>query len=248
MPNIDHDEVTRVMSAQGGYGKGISPNPYIFQEKEWERRRRLWPITLKLSHKIESLFEPRFITPPPTAEFIEALIIMTDARRVLELGMHVGFTSLHLLRALVGKEGAKLTSVDARPAHDREFFTQPDLQPWFEFLEGWTPQILETLKGQWFDLLFIDSDHSVEHSEKERMALVEITKPGSIWVFHDCPQWQTPDNPTPHPICGWLDNLVKTGFFKGMILPTCEQLDGLATWGPGYPKQCNPHLGVFIRQ
>ncbi len=245
------DSIGRVIFSRGqelGAGAqafGTLPNPFAPHCKEWQRRKENGPARMLLTHKIESLFEPRFITPPETSELIESIVTATDSRRVLELGMYSGFTSLHILRALVGKENAKLVSVDCRPCHDREFFA--DFTQYFEHITGWTPQCLDSLKGQLFDLVFIDSDHTVEHCERERQALIEITRPGSVWIFHDVPKWTTPDNRVQPPVRDWLDKLVREGFLAGHPLQTCEQLDNLHTFGPGYAPELNPHLGIFTR-
>ncbi len=241
---IDHAEITRIV-APNGYGVGVYPNPFARQCVEWERRLKFAEQRAAITRKIEMLFEPRFITPPETSEVIESLVTMTEAKNVLEVGMCTGFTSLHILRALVGKPGAKLVSVDARPALDRMFFAQI---PEFEFLEGWTPQILDTLKGRIFDLVFVDSDHTVEHSEKELAALWPITRKGTVFVFHDVPEWQSPDVRVQPPIRDWLDRLVGAGTLSGYCFPTAEQLDCVATFGTGYPQQVNPHLGIYIRR
>lgn len=241
---VDHAEIEKIVEPNG-YGVGVDPNPFARQCVEWERRRNNHGTREMLTKKIEMLFEPRFITPPETSEAIEALVTMSDARNVLEVGMHTGFTALHILRALVGKPGASLVSVDARPALDREFFARIAE---FTFLEGWTPAILDTLKGRLFDLVFVDSDHTVEHSEKEMAVLWQLTRSGTIFLFHDVPEWQTPDSRQPHPLVDWLNMQVTRGIFTGGILPTAEQLDCASTWGPGYPPQCSPHLGVFVRK
>lgn len=244
---IDHDEITKIMSSQGGYGKGITPNPYASQQAEYQRRHLHAATRKMLSDKIISLTEPRFLTPVETSEFIEALVSMSDSRKILEVGTHTGHTALHILRAIVGKPGAHLTSIDCRPAHDAEFFSQPTLAAHFTHLADWTPQVFSQLAGQVFDLVFLDSDHSVEHSEKERLGLIPITRPGTIFVLHDLPEWQCPVSKVNPPVVGWVNNLVATGFFRGLRLPTCEQADCLLTYGPGYPSQINPHLGLFIR-
>lgn len=244
---MDHAYVTSIVAAQGGYGKGVYPNPFALEQAEWIRRKKHQLLLRQLTAKIDSLFEPRFITPPETSEMIQAIVIATDSRRILELGTCTGFTSLHILRAIVGKEGSKLFSVDARPAHDREFFASDQVAPWFQFVEGWTPDILRTLDGELFDLVFVDSDHSVEHTQKELGALWPITRKGTIFLFHDVPEWQAPNNRQPVPLRNYLFEKVKDGTFQGAILPTCEQLDCLDAWGVGYPNNCNPGLGIFVR-
>jgi predicted O-methyltransferase YrrM len=247
---MDHSAITAVVTAGGSrkYGVGIDSNPYCDQEKEYVRRHQTAAVREMLTNKIHNVLEPRFITPPPTSEFIEALATMTDSRQILELGSLTGFTTMHLIRSVVGKAGAKVVSVDGNPEYDREFFSRPEISPWVEFIHGWTPEVLKPLNGRRFDLVFIDTDHSVQHTMKELDALLPITTKGTIFVFHDVPEWQTPDNKTPPPVRTWLLDQVDNKTLYGFVLPSCEQQDCLATFGEGYPKECNPGLGVFVRR
>lgn len=243
---MNHEEITKIV-APDGYGKGVKPNPFALKQKEWERRKRMKPVRDALTEKIEMLFEPRFITPPETSELIESIVTACDARRVLEVGMCTGFTALHIIRAICGKENAKLFSVDARPAHDVAFFTGPIIGEWFELVEGWTPDVLAKLSGNMFDVVFIDSDHTLDHTVKELGALWEITRPGTMFLFHDVPEWTDPKGRQPSPVREYLFCKVKDGTFQGGVIQTCEQMDCLDAWGSGYPPQCNPGLGVFVR-
>lgn len=245
MTEAQHTEVTRVLTDDGRipYGVGITPNPYWPKQAEVQRRQQHAAIRKLLTEKIEAITEPRFVTSFETSEFIEALITMTDSRRILEIGTHTGFTTLHMLRAVIGKPNAAVVTIDARPAHDKEFFWQ--FGSTLKFIEGWTPGVLETLYGTFADFVFVDSDHSVEHTEKELLELFKITKPGAIFCFHDVPQWQTPDNHTPPPVREWL---LRHPQLEGLCLRSCRQLDGIETWGPDYPLECSPGLGVFIRK
>lgn len=248
---MDHESVTNIVTKNHTipYGVGVVPNPYVSQQKEWVRRHLNAAKIKTITDKIESLFEPRFITPPETAECIEAIIRMTDSLKVLEVGTHTGFTSLHILRALIGKEGARFLTIDARPVHDAQWFSR--WYPTVEFIEGWTPDIFKhptILSAEPFDLVFVDSNHTEEHTAKEVEELWKITQSRTIFLFHDVPEWQQPTNPNPAPVRRWLFEQVALGRFQGGVLPTCEQLDCLDMWGSGYPKQCNPHLGIFVRK
>lgn len=244
---INHDEVTKVMTSQGAYGTGVTPNPYWDKQPEIIRRTQWRQMRKLFTEKIEALTEPRFITPIETAECIEALITMTDSRKILEIGTCTGYTALHMLRAIVGK--GHVTSIDPRPAHDVKFFTHPDVKPWFRHIEGWTPAILSTLVGNTYDLVFVDSDHSLDHCQKELVALLPITRKGSLILFHDCPERQSPQHPPQEqaPIFKWLHEKVQEGYFRGTCFPTAHQADCVATWGEGYPIECSPGLGVFVR-
>jgi len=232
----------------GARAIGTYPSPFAPFHTEFNRRKNTAALRKLLTEKIESLLEPRFITSPEVSELIESIITSTDSRNILEIGTYSGFTTLHMLRAIVGKQGAKVTSIDARPCHDTEFFSKPGIAEHFRHITGYTPGILSQLQGEKFDLVFIDSDHSVEHSQKEKEALMSLTDRGSVWLFHDVPEWQTPDNRRQPPIRDWLDQLVHERFFFGCCLPSCEQLDCLYNYGEGYPKQCNPGLGIYIRR
>lgn len=240
-----HEQVTASIGGHDNYGKGIEPNPWVEKQATWRRRNTLIMHRLSLSLKIERLFEPRFITGVETCELMEALIAMIGARQILELGMHTGFGTLHMLRAIAGIEGAKVVSIDARPAHDREFFSKLEQ---FEFIEGWTPDTLLKLHGRIFDFVFVDSDHSVEHTQKEIEGLKPITRVGTMFCFHDVPEWKTPSQPVSPPVRDYLKSLIASGEFSGLLLPSPAQLDCEEEYGKGYDNRCNPGLAVMVRQ
>jgi len=230
------------------FGHGTGDNSFVDYQEEWVRRKKHGAALAMLTDEIEAIFEPRYITPPETSEFIEALVTMIDARRVLEIGMYSGFTTLHILRAIWDKAGAKVTAIDCRPGLFRkQFFEQPEVTQYFEFVLGTTPEVLGKLNCE-FDLVFIDSDHSPEHTKAELAALWPLTHPGTVLVFHDLPEWPRPDDQNEPPVRKWILEQVSNGTLYGLILPTCWQLDCKTMWGEGYPPQCNPHLGVFVRR
>jgi predicted O-methyltransferase YrrM len=242
-----HSKITEQLGGKANYGKGVTPNPFIMQNKEQQRRAKTLTLRAEITRKLESLYEPRFITGIETCEFIESLITMTDSRQILEIGTCTGFGTLHILRAIVGKKDAKVVSIDARPAYDKEWFSNPQIAEHCEMIEGWSPEVLGTLKGRVFDVVFIDSDHSVEHTRKEFDALMPITRPGTILLTHDVPEFQTPSHPGKPPVRLWLEEMVRDNRLQGFCLPSCEQLDCVAEYGDGYPKECNPGLGLFVR-
>ena len=111
------------------------------------------------------------------------IVTLTDSRSVLEIGGLTGFTTLHRLKALLGKEGARIVSVDKDPAYDRAFFAD---FPCVALITGSTPEILGTIPGD-FDLVFVDSNHSLSTPERRWMLFINITHSGSIFLFHDVP-------------------------------------------------------------
>jgi hypothetical protein len=137
--------------------------------------------------------------------------------------------------------------MECRPAHDRAFFAQPEIAPYFEFIEMQTPGGLTTLTNRVFDMVFVDSDHSPEHCEKELTALWPITRVGTVILFHDCPEYQTPQNKDRCQIWTWLQQKVNQGVLRGTCFPSCKQMDCAIMWGEDYPTNCSPGLGIFIR-
>jgi len=243
-----HDRVTASIGGAENYGKGIWPNPWIPRHPEFLRRISSGALRDELTHKIQSLFEPRFITGVETCELMESLILMIGATQILELGMHTGFGSLHMLRAIVGKEGARLVSIDARPTHDREFFAQLEIAKHFEFRQGWTPDCLRELFGRKFDFVFVDSAHDLDHTQREMAALEPLIHAGTMICGHDVPEWKTPSQRFAPPVRLFFESLIKEGKYSGMILPSPNQLDCEEEYGRGYDSRCNPGLAVLIRK
>lgn len=243
-----HDEVTAKIGGKENYGKGIWPNPFVGSIAEYRRREATSELWNMLARKILMLTEPRFVTVTETSEIMESLITMIGAKQILEVGMHTGRSTLHFLRSIVGIDGARVVSIDARPCHDRAFFGQSEIAKHFQFIEGWTPQCFDQLQGMIFDFVFVDSDHSIEHTSKEVEALMKITRPGTMICFHDVPEWQTPDVKQPPPIRRWLQAQIDQNKFSGIFLPSPKQLDCEAEWGKDYPVQCSPGLAVLIRK
>lgn len=245
-----HDKVTASIGGHENYGKGIWPNPWVEKQAEWKRRVENAELLALLGEKIHGIFEPRFITGVETCELMTALITMIGAKQILELGTCTGFGTLHMLRAIVGIPGAKVVTIDARPAWDKEFFLVGPISPWVEMITGWTPDALKQLHGRKFDFVFVDSDHSVEHTQKELEALMPITHPGTMICFHDVPEWRTPSQRVAPPVREYLTQLIRSGDFNGMgmMLPSPNQLDCEEEYGPGYDSRCNPGLAVLIRK
>lgn len=210
----------------------------------YKRRRECADLFSHVQAKIESLFETHHVSYPEEAELIEALIRMTERRNILELGMRTGFATLHMIRA-VNPHG-RVTSIDKDRVFDESFFNELP----FAFHQGDTVEVLRRLAklSLQYDFVYIDSDHSLEHTVAETEALMMVTKPGAIFVYHDCPEWEQPDSNELGQVRVMLNGLCAAGVFTGLILPTSERLDLPQIFGAGYDKRLRPHLGVFMRQ
>lgn len=212
----------------------------------YSRKVEFAEVFAKIQAKIEELFDWHWVNYPEESELIEAVIRNAEAKNVLELGMYTGFTSLHMIRAVYPH--GKVVSIDARVMHDVQWFEQPDIARCFEFIHGHTPEIFPALAGRTFDLVFVDSDHSVEHCEKEVFGLWPYTHKGSIFMFHDLPRIQRPDATEDCPLWKWAYSLVERGHFHGVILPSVYRIDCAREFGENYNRDLNPHMGIFIRK
>lgn len=222
-------------------------NPYLPRVTAYQRRIEHAVLFRLIQEQIEKLFYPQFISYPEDAEFIESLIRLTMSKRILELGMYTGFTTLHMIRAVY--PDGHVTAIDNQKVYP-SFFELPEVARCFLFRQGDTLDELIKLREvrQTFDLVFVDSDHSLDHTEKERQLLWNVTRPGSIFVFHDCPpQHQPNDPPETGQLYNYLHGLVRQGLFRGLVLPSADRLDLKEMHGDSYRRECLPHLGVFIR-
>jgi len=250
MPITDqwHESVTASLGGKERVGKGIYPNPWPDKMHEYVRRRANGSTIFLIGERILDLTEPRYITTTETSELMEKLITMIGAKRILELGMYTGRSTLHFLRAIVGIEGARVTSIDARPVHDREFFSSEGIAKHFRFIDGWTVDVLKTLHGEQFDFVFVDSAHDIESTRNEVESLKHVIHVGTVVCFHDVPEWQTPDNHSESTVRSYLNGLITSGQYSGLMLPSPNQLDCEEQYGVGYDSRCNPGLAILVKR
>lgn len=222
-------------------------NPYLPQAVTYQRREDHAQLFSDIQRQIKKLFYPHFISYPEDAETIEALIRLTMSKRILEVGCFTGFSTLHMIRA-VFPDGI-VVAIDNQKVYP-SFFEREDIAKCFRFMHGDTLEQLAKLpRNEPFDFVYVDSDHSLEHTEAERRLLWEVTRKGSIFVFHDCPPKHRPsDLPESGQLYNYLQGLVRQGLFKGAVFPSADRLDMQEMLGSEYTREVLPHLGIFIRQ
>ena len=79
------------------------------------------------------------------------------AKRILELGGSVGYSTLWLAKA-AQETGGMVVSVESNPAkitQARQYIRQAQLEGWVEWVEGEAPAVLSRLEGM-FDLVLLD--------------------------------------------------------------------------------------------
>ena len=122
--------------------------------------------------------EKRFAGMQITAaegKFLQTLIRLTGAKRILEIGTFVGYSSLWMARGL--PENGQITSLEFNPEHAaaaREFHAQAGLSGTIEIREGKAQDSLQALQNENpepFDMVFIDA------SKLDYMTFLELSEP-----------------------------------------------------------------------
>ena len=101
---------------------------------------------------------PQMMVGEVEGRFLEFLVRMSSARRVLELGTFTGYSSLSMARGL--PEGGRVITCDTDPdttAIARRYAEEAGLADRIEYRTGPALETLAQLDGP-FDLVFIDAD------------------------------------------------------------------------------------------
>jgi predicted O-methyltransferase YrrM len=114
------------------------------------------------------------------ADFLAALISMTGAKRVLEIGVFEGETSIKMIEAM--PNGSYYVGNDI--TNHRKHVLKKDGVV-VDLLMGKSISVIKQFESEFFDLIFVDGDHSwanilPEFKEVERI----ISKTGVI-AYHD---------------------------------------------------------------
>lgn len=114
--------------------------------------------------------------------FIASLMLMTNAKRILEVGVFHGETSRQLIEAtpldgvFIGIDIEDLRNDEAKAAYN---------VPRATFLEQDSVQAMTTLAGQKFDVIFVDAMHYWAHILPEFKAVEPLLAPGGVIIYHD---------------------------------------------------------------
>ncbi|HEU4584221.1 MAG TPA: O-methyltransferase [Gemmatimonadaceae bacterium] len=102
---------------------------------------------------------PAISVPPETARFLQVLVRASNASRVLELGTLGGYSAIWMGRAM--GEGGSIISLEISPEHAafaRRYIERAGLSHTIEVRVGPALQLLPTLDGEKFDIVFLDAD------------------------------------------------------------------------------------------
>jgi predicted O-methyltransferase YrrM len=159
------------------------------------------------SRTLESLQLPEMTggVNPGDQRAIYYLVRKLRPKRVLEIGTHVGCSTLNMtlalkrLRAGQTPLDARLLSVDVRDVNDAE------TKPWLKFGAASSPQqmvervggepfvafrVADSLAfleapGEPFDFIFLDGDHTAERVYREIPLALKRLQPGGFILLHD---------------------------------------------------------------
>ena len=116
------------------------------------------PILSKIRARHESEKLPAINVSPEEGKLLHLLLLLIQAKNVLEIGSLGGYSGVWLARALPAD--GRLVTIERDPKHARiarEAFAAAGLQDRIELIEGPALEVLPTLKPG-FDAVFIDAD------------------------------------------------------------------------------------------
>jgi predicted O-methyltransferase YrrM len=116
---------------------------------------------------------------PEVGAYLAALIKMTRASHVLEVGYFKGRTTQQILNAL------------PHPGlyHGVDIIEAPQVKEpkgrIVEFYQGDSKEMLKELNKSFYDLVFVDSEHHWDHILPEFKAVEQLVVPGGVIAYHD---------------------------------------------------------------
>jgi caffeoyl-CoA O-methyltransferase len=116
------------------------------------------PILSNIRARHESEKLPAINVSPEEGKLLHLLLLLIQAKTVLEIGSLGGYSGVWLARALPAD--GRLVTIERDPKHARiarEAFAAAGLQDRIELIEGPALEVLPTLKPG-FDAVFIDAD------------------------------------------------------------------------------------------
>lgn len=116
------------------------------------------PILSKIRARHESEKLPAINVSPEEGKLLHLLLLIIQAKNVLEIGSLGGYSGVWLARALA--PGGTLTTIEKDPKHAsiaRQAFAAAGLQDRIRLIEGAALDVLPTLSPG-FDAVFIDAD------------------------------------------------------------------------------------------
>lgn len=139
-----------------------------------EHSLREHPLLTELRAEIAPRNIPDMCLSPEAAQLLALLVSLTGARRILEIGTFIGYSSLTMALALPKNEGHIIACDTSKPWTDiaKTYWERAEVQDKIELRLGAAMESLTALQQEKpfkpFDLIFIDADkpNYIEYYEK----------------------------------------------------------------------------------
>jgi predicted O-methyltransferase YrrM len=122
------------------------------------------------------------------AQFLNMLVKVTRARRVLEVGTAYGYTTIWLALALA-ETGGKMTTIEIMPeraALAKKYVAEAGLSKYVAFKQGDAHAIVPTLGGA-FDIAYLDADKG-GNADYFNKLFPKLLPPGGLLIAHNAIQ------------------------------------------------------------
>ena len=173
----------------------------------------------------ESCQIPQMLSGPIVGTILQFFVRLTQARRVLEVGMFTGYSALKMAEALDGS--GELLTCEIDPSHisiAKNYFQKVPWGKRITVLEGTALESLANLEPS-FDLVFIDAD-KINYLNYYKRA-VELIRSGGIIVL-DNALWSgrviMPEDDGSRTIAETNDFIQKDDFVWNVLLPIRDGL------------------------
>jgi predicted O-methyltransferase YrrM len=156
----------------------------IVRGEQAEYLERLLPANTGLVAEMEEYAEAHRvpIADREVARFLEITARATEARRVLEIGMAIGYSVIHLARGM-GEGGLVVTIEPSEEmiARSEEFVGRAGLSERLRIERGFALEVLPGLAGEKFDIVFIDALKE-EYAQYLELSLPLLREGGVVLV------------------------------------------------------------------
>ena len=132
----------------------------IVRPEQAEYLERLLPANSGLLAEMEAYAEEHHvpIADREVARFIEITARSNGARRVLEIGMAIGYTVIHLLRGMGdGGEVVTIEPSEEMISRAEEYLGREGVRGRVRIERGFALEVLPRLAGETFDAVFLDA-------------------------------------------------------------------------------------------
>lgn len=167
---------------------------------------------------------PPIAVSPDAGRLLQVLLRAVQARRVLEVGTLGGYSAIWMARAL--PVDGRLVTIEAEPTHAafaRRFLERAGVAGRVEVREGRALDVLPSLDGERFDVVFLDADKEPLPTYLEWA--LRLLRPGGL-VIADNALWggrvvdPAADDPATNGVREFNRRLATDPRVTGIIVPT----------------------------